>query len=78
MAIRVSQRFTGDDIVTALEAVRQRRGAVPDAIRVDNGKLCKPGGGLSNGRAYDSAPSLPFLGSPGDADSLEGGASAGF
>ncbi|MAT70134.1 MAG: hypothetical protein CMJ58_11510 [Planctomycetaceae bacterium] len=37
LAIRVGQRFTGDDVVAVLEAVRQRRGAVPGAIRVDNG-----------------------------------------
>ncbi len=37
LAIRAGQRFTGDDVVAVLEAVRQRRGAVPESIRVDNG-----------------------------------------
>ncbi|QDS99567.1 Integrase core domain protein [Adhaeretor mobilis] len=37
LAIRVGQRLTGDDVVAVLEAVRKRRGAVPESIRVDNG-----------------------------------------
>ncbi len=37
LAIRVGQRFTGDDVVAVLEAVRQRRAALPRSIRVDNG-----------------------------------------
>ena len=44
LAIQVGQRLSGDDVVRTLEHVTQQRG-VPKSIRVDNGKLCKPGGG---------------------------------
>lgn len=37
LAIRVGQRLTGDDVVAVLDAVKQRRRAVPKSIRVDNG-----------------------------------------
>jgi putative transposase len=46
LAIRVGQRLSGDDVVRTLEHVTQQRG-VPKSIRVDNGKLCKPGGWVS-------------------------------
>ncbi len=36
LAIRVGQRFTGDDVVRVLEELKARRG-VPASIRVDNG-----------------------------------------
>jgi putative transposase len=42
LGIEVGQRLTGDDVVRVLEQVTADRGK-PQSIRVDNGKLCKPG-----------------------------------
>ena len=42
LAIEVDHRFTGHDVVGVLARISAGRG-VPQTIRVDNGKLCKPG-----------------------------------
>jgi transposase InsO family protein len=57
LTIEVGQRLTGDDVVRVLEHVTAERGK-PKSIRVDNGKLCKPGIPIRDGLVRCQATAL--------------------
>ena len=66
LSIDVARRLTSEGVLERLSDLFVRRG-VPDYIRSDNGKLCKPGRWMSNCRVMNSASFVPHLRRPGDA-----------
>ena len=70
LALKVDRNITSEDVIDTLAELLAMRG-VPRCIRSDNGKLCKPGKGMSNGRACSLASPIPFFQEPRRCDSWQ-------